>query len=61
VFHAIFQASRPVLDVVSRGQDRIYPHFAINDTNWEGANIIGEGVEGPATGQIEPGMMPVAS
>jgi len=38
----------------------VYPHFTINDANWEGTDIIGEEIECATTGQIESGMMPVA-
>ena len=46
---------------VPRRRGWVYPHFTINDANGEGPDIIGEEIESAATGQIESGMMPVAS
>ena len=60
VLHPIFEATRPPLYGVGCRRAGVDPHTASRDRDREGPHIVGEGVEGAAAGEVEPGVMPVA-
>ena len=60
MLHPVFKAARPSLYGVGCRRSWVDPHPAVGDRDWEGPHVVGEGVEGAAAGEVEPGMMPVA-
>jgi hypothetical protein len=50
MFQTVFQTSGPVGGFVPGWLGWVYPHFTINDANWEGPDIVGEKIEGSTTG-----------
>ena len=46
--------------LIPGGRLLVHPDYAVGYTYRIAADVVGEGIESPATGEIEPGVMPVA-
>ena len=49
-----------MLRLVALHRARVHPDLSVNHAHREAADIIGEGVEGAAAGEVEPRVVPVA-
>ena len=60
VFQAVLESLAPVLGFIAGLGTWIDPDLAVNYRDGEAAHVVGEGVEGAATGEVETGVVPVA-
>ncbi len=56
----LLQLAHPVRAPVALGRRRVEPHVAVAHLGVEGGDVVGEGIEGAAAGEIEARVVPVA-
>ena len=60
VLHTVLETGRPMRYLIPRRGLRVNPDYAVGYAYRIAADVVGEGIEGAAAGQIEPCVMPVA-